>query len=359
MNAFDYAALNSDCRVETFLLPQSLRSSFVEGRVLVFPLAYSAIAAHLAARSVDVAFLHVTPTHDGMCSFGIAADFGPIVARSAQRRIGILNHAMPRPVHSPSIPLDAFDAIVEIDETPVSAIIAAASPELQAIARHVAVLVPHGATLQTGIGQAPTAIWDALCGHKGLRLWSGVVTDGFLNALDAGAMVSSGHVAGIAYGSAALYDRLDRSATVAFEDVRTTHAAAMLGQIERLVAINSALEVDLFGQANLEWQAGRLISGVGGAPDFNAAARRSLGGRSIVAMPATARGGTVSRISARLNAPTVSLGRTELDTVVTEHGAASLAGLPMAARAEALIAIAEPAHRSALERAWLEQIQKL
>ena len=121
----------------------------------------------------------------------IAADFGPIVARSARRRVGIINHAMCRPVRSPTIPLDAFDAIIEIDESPVSAIIAPASPELQAIARHVAALVPHGATLQTGIGQAPAAVWAALCGHKELRLWSGVVTDGFLSALDAGAMVSS------------------------------------------------------------------------------------------------------------------------------------------------------------------------
>jgi acyl-CoA hydrolase len=359
LNRFDYAALDLGCRLETFMLPPPLRPSFMAGRTLVFPLSYSAIGARLAERQIDVAFLHVTQAQAGACTFGVAADFGPIVSRTARRRIGILNHAMPRPTHSPSIPLHGFDAIVELDEPLPAAKATPDSPELRAIARHVAALVPDGATLQIGIGQAPDAVWRALGGHKGLTLWSGIVTDGFFAALDAGAMASVGHVAGIAYGNTASYGRLDRSAAVAFKDVETTHAASALGQLDRFTAINSALEVDLFGQANLEWQAGRLSSGVGGAPDFNAAARRSPGGRSIVAMPATARDGTISRISARLNTPTVSLGRAELDTVVTEHGAASLAGLSMEARAQALIAVAAPQYRQELERAWSEQRKKL
>jgi acyl-CoA hydrolase len=359
MNSFDYAALDPHCRLETFLLPPSLRRSFEQQRVAVFPLAYSAVAAHLAGRLIDVAFLHVTPAREGLCSFGIAADFGPIVARSARRRIGILNRAMPRPVHSPSMDIDAFDAVVEIDEPPPSAVISPAGAALEAIARHVAALVPDGATIQTGIGQAPTAIWRALSGHRDIRLWSGVVTDGFFGALDAGVMAAAGHVAGIAYGSARIYQRLDESAAVAFADVRTTHAAATLSKIDRFVAINSALEVDLFGQANLEWQDGRLSSGVGGAPDFNAAARGSRDGRSILAMPSTARGGSISRVTARLTAPTASLARSELDTVVTEHGSASLLGLSLDERAHALIAVADPAHRHHLKHAWSEQRRKL
>jgi len=359
MNGFDYAGLHPDCCIETFLLPPALRPSFVEGRVSVIPLTYSGIAAHLATRRIDLALLHVTPSHEGLCSFGIAADFGPIVARSARRRVGILNPRMPRPLNSPTIALESFDAVVYVDEPLITASVPLAGPDLHSIARHAATLIPNGATLQIGIGQAPGAIWDALHGHKALRLWSGVVTDGFLSALDSGVMVASGHVAGFAHGSAELYARLDGSEVVTFADVRTTHSAARLGQIDRLVAINSALEIDLFGQVNLEWQSGRLVSGVGGAPDFNAAACRSAGGRSIVAMPATARNGSISRISARLSAPTASLSRTEVDTVVTEFGTASLAGLSLDGRARALIAIAAPAHRASLEHVWAEQRRDL
>jgi acyl-CoA hydrolase len=351
MNAFDYAALDPGCRLETFLLPVGLRSSFVDGRILVFPLSYSAIAAHLAVRAVDVAFLHLTAPVGGGCSFGVVADFGPIMAASARRRIGIVNRRMPCPVRSPTVPLDGLDAIVEIDEPLGSIAVEPLSPQIHAIAGHIAALVPDGATLQTGIGQAPAAIWRALHSHRRLRLWSGVVTDGFLDALDAGATFNSEHVAGIAHGSSQLYERFHKRAVVDFADVRTTHSAQRMGSIECFVAINSALEVDLCGQVNLEWQAGRLISGVGGAPDFTAAARRSLGGRSIIAMPATARGGTISRITPRLSVP-ASLARSEVDTIVTEFGAASLSGLSMEGRAQALIGLAAPPYRADLERAW-------
>jgi acyl-CoA hydrolase len=110
--------------------------------------------------------------------------------------------------------------------------------------------------------------------------------------------------------------------------------------------------VDLFGQANIEWRSGRLVSGLGGAPDFARAARASPGGRAILALPATAAGGSVSRIVARLDAPAVSLARDDADLVVTEHGVADLRGAAMEARAEALIAIAAPEHRDRLAEAW-------
>ena len=131
-----------------------------------------------------------------------------------------------------------------------------------------------------------------------------------------------------------------------------THGAAELAGTPRLMAINSALEVDLFGQANLEWRSGRQVSGVGGAPDFARGAMASAGGRSIIALPATA--GGASRIVARLTAPTVSLARHETDVIVTEHGVAELRGKTVGERAEALIAIAAPEHRGALQDAWRE-----
>jgi acyl-CoA hydrolase len=125
-----------------------------------------------------------------------------------------------------------------------------------------------------------------------------------------------------------------------------------LAATPRLHALNSALEVDLFGQANLEWRGGRLASGLGGAPDFASAARRSEGGRAVLALPSSAKGGAISRIVARLEAPTVSLPRDLTDVVITEHGLADLRGSSLDDRAEALIGIADPAHRIDLAAAW-------
>ena len=140
--------------------------------------------------------------------------------------------------------------------------------------------------------------------------------------------------------------------TFEFADATETHGAAALAGVERLHAINSALEVDLFGQANVEWLGGRRESGLGGGPDFAMAARRSGGGRGILALPSTAGGGAVSRIVARLDPDALSIPRNETDLIVTEHGVADPRGAGPDARAHALIAIAAPAHRGRLAGQW-------
>jgi acyl-CoA hydrolase len=353
INRFDYAALHPEVRLTTFMMSPALRPSFDDGRVRVLPLPYTQIARYLAALEADVAILHLTPPKAGRCSFGVSADFGPLAARRAKRRFGVINTAAPRPVESPAIALDSLFATIEIEQAFVNAPAETTRPEIAALARQVADLVPDGAAIQTGIGAAPAAIWAALHDHRELRLRSGMVTDGFLAAHDAGAMIDDDHVAGIAYGSRTLYDRLHGSTLVRFAHAAGTHDSTLAG-VERFVAINSALEVDLFGQANLEWQSGRLVSGVGGAPDFNRAARASPGGCSIIALPATARDGTISRIVPRLSAPAPSLARGETDIIVTEHGVARLAGLDIDERAAALIAIASPELRERLAREWHE-----
>lgn len=351
MNGFDYAGLHPGVRLRVFMMADALQTAFAAGRVEVLPLAYSGTAAYLAALQPDLAILHLTPPRDGVCSFGVAADFGPIVARAAKARIGVLNAAMPRPTHAPAIALADLDAVVEIDAPLPTFADPRPTPEIEALARRVAALIPDGAVVETGVGAAPAAVWSALHAHRGLRLRSGLVTDGVLQAWRAGALTDGGHVAGVAYGGAELLAWLDGSARVAFADVFTTHTSDP-AETAPFFAVNSALEVDLFGQVNLEWRAGRWVSGVGGAPDFTRIARASPGGRSIVALPATAAGGTISRLVARLDTPTVSLSRSEVDTIVTEYGVADLTPLDPPRRAQALIAIAAPAHRAALAEAW-------
>lgn len=359
LNSFDYAALHPRASVTTFLFPPALRASFEAGRVRVLPLQYSNIAAYLAALAPDVAILHLTPPADGQCSFGVCADFGPIVAPGAKRRVGVLNPHLPRPLVGPTIAFEALDAVIEIAAPPPFQTEAEPSAELSTVAARVAGLIPNGAVVQSGIGAAPTALWRALESHQGLRVHSGMITEGVLRAYDAGALASTGHIAGFASGGPAFLARFDGSDLVRFADVRTTHGAETLGAIDNLFAVNSGLEVDLFGQANIEWQGERLISGVGGAPDFARAAPKTKGGRSVLALPATARGGSISRISLRLGGPAVSLGRSEVDTVVTEFGVAELRWLSLDERAEALIAIAAPQHRSALSDGWAETRKRL
>ncbi len=352
MNEFDYAGLHPKARFVTFMLPGAWRASFQAGQVTVRPASYSQIAAaFMSDPPVDLAVLQVTPPDaDGMCSFGPCSDFAPLVWRRARRRLAFINANLPRAARGPTIPFSAIDEAVEIDAPYITADETIAGGEQAIIARRLVDLIPDGASIQTGIGGAPAAALMGLGDRRGLVIRSGMVTPAYQALAEAGALAESGHVTGLALGPEPFARWATR--TLTFADATITHGAASLLGADRLHAINSALEVDLFGQANVEWRGGKLFSGLGGAPDFARAARRSPGGRAILALPATAARGTVSRIVAGLEAPTVSIPRDDTDLVVTEHGVADMRGATLDGRAEALIAIAAPEHRERLAAAW-------
>ena len=190
----------------------------------------------------------------------------------------------------------------------------------------------------------------ALEGRRGLKIHSGMVTDPLLSVLDAGSVDEV--VTGLALGTRPLFERCASDRRIRFEAASYTHDIRTLAAIPRLVAVNSALDVDLFGQANAEFIAGRQVSGIGGLTDFLRGARLSEGGAPIVALNATAKGR--SRIVPRLAPNAVSVPRADMGVVVTEHGHADLRGLDLDARAQALTAIAAPEHRDALANAWDE-----
>ncbi|HXV01535.1 MAG TPA: acetyl-CoA hydrolase/transferase C-terminal domain-containing protein [Caulobacteraceae bacterium] len=358
INRFDYAALGA--RLTTFMLPPALRTSFEAGSVTVRPMAYSQIAAEMASGPApDLAVFQVTaPDSEGLCSFGPCADFAPLVASRAGRRLAFIHADLPRPRRGPTIPFASLDVAIETagpfitgEETPPSS-------DLNAIADRISALVPDGAAIQSGIGGAPAAAVARLADHRGLVIRSGMVTEGYRRLDEARALdPDADHVTGLAHGSADFMAWAARR--LVFADATVTHGAATLGRIPRLWAINSALEVDLFGQGNIEWREGTLVSGLGGALDFARAARTSDGGRAILALPASAAGGRISRIVPRLTAPTVSLSREDVDLVITENGVADLRAASLEGRAEALIAIAAPQHQGALETAWSEIRAKL
>lgn len=353
INGFDYAALNPLARLTTFMLPPALRASFETGSVVVRPMAYSQIAEWMrSGPAPDLAILQVTPPDaEGLCSYGPCADFAPIVARRAGRRLAFVNPLLPRPRQGPTIPHASLDIAIEAEGPFITAVEPPPTPAQAEIARRVAAMVPDAAAIQTGIGGVPAATLAELTKRRGLRVHSGLVTEGYRLLDEAGALAPRDDiVTGFACGSADFVKwACDRCL---FADAGVTHGAAPLARIDHFFAINSALEVDLFGQANIEWRAGQLVSGLGGAPDFARAARRSRGGRAILALPASA--GRTSRIVARLTSPTVSLPAADADLVITEHGIADVRGLTLDERAEALIEVAASEHRAALAEAWSE-----
>jgi len=253
----------------------------------------------------------------------------------------------------PKLRVADADAIIEMEMALVTAPMATKpQAEVDAIARMVAGLIPGSAALQAGIGGAPGAIFKHLTGHRNLIMRSGMANDPVRELAEAGALAPTGHKVGIAYGSNGFYRFLADSGLCAFATTLETHDPAIVGGIERFHAVNSALEVDLFGQVNVEWQSGRLSSGVGGATNFVRAALASPGGRAITALPATARGGAISRIVPQLTSPSTGLGRGDAGTIVTEHGIANIRDLGLDRRAEALIGVAAPEFRASLQEAW-------
>ena len=362
MNSFDYAALHPRARITSFLLPPAFRASFQAGKINVIPLNYSGISQYFAQQAhIDTAFFHVSPPDaSGFCSFGIAADFSPIVWHNTKRRIAIVNPLMPALTHGPRIKLTEADRVIECESPLIEVPFTAASPELTRIAEYAAALIPNEATLQAGIGGAPGAIWTALRKHRDLTLHSGMITEGICTLEKAGALLKNAeHYAGILAGSSDFYQYMSERNLVKLADTRTTHNGAELEAKDKFFALNSALEIDLFGQVNLEWRMGQLYSGVGGAVDFARAATKSVGGRSITLMTSTAKKGAISKIVPRLNTPTISISRTEIDTVITEFGVAELQGKNLEERAQMLINISGEKFRDGLQKSWSEIHKKI
>jgi len=359
VNTFDFAGLHPGARQRTIFLSGDLRESWLQGRVDYLPVTYTAAWRWLRdTATFDTVLVQVAPPDaDGNCSLGLACDFTPAAWPRAGRILAHINPRMPR-TRGPSIPLARIHAAVEADMPLLEVPDPAADPALDAVATRVAALVGDGATLQLGLGRLQSAVLRAVRDRRGLRIHSGMVSDGLLGLAEAGALADAPDavVAGVALGSQALYAAAPR--LVQFREVGHTHDAGVLAAVPRLTAINSALSVDLLGQVNGECLGGRQLSGVGGLPDFLRGARQSQGGRGIIALPSCTPKGD-SRIVPMLPPGPVSLARVDADCIVSEHGVADLRHLDVHARARALIGIADPAHRDALEQAWREISRRL
>jgi 4-hydroxybutyrate CoA-transferase len=360
VNRIDPASFHSNARLTSFFVFGDVARSHAAGKVRFLPLHYTGIWEYLAGLEIDLALIQVTPPDDaGRCSLGVSVHFVPAVLDRARVLVAEVNAAMPRPANSYEIPYDRLDYVIETERPLVTLATGDLGPEIHRIGEHVASLVDDGDTIQIGIGKVPAAVLAALRDRQGLGLHGGLVSDevadlheagvlsGARKSRDAGIMVCAA-----ALGSARVYDWAGVCPELRFAPVSYTHDLRVLAQIDDFVAINSVLAVDLSGQANAEMLAGRQVSGTGGLLDFVRGARLSKGGRSILALPSTA-GGKASRIVLRLGeGDVVSCPRADADVVVTEHGIARLRDKSVEERAEALIAIADPAFRRDLADGW-------
>jgi acyl-CoA hydrolase len=349
LNRIDYA-VTGERRVTTFFMTPELKHA--GDRVEFLPLCYRDILRHLRSLRIDAALFMVSPPDgEGNCSFGPVVDFLAELWPRIPIRIAHVNPCLPRTHGHPGIPYSQLTAVVEGEEDLATAP-SGRDEASDRIGQAIAPLVADRATIQAGLGRIPEAVMSNLTDRRGLAVHSGLIGDATLELLQAGALRAQAPVtAGVAIGSRRLYDALGDEA-FSFRPVSHTHSLAVLASIDRLITINSALEVDLFGQAFAELTPNGFMSGPGGASDF-AAGARSIGGLRILALPATARKGQISRIvGPGAGSGPVSLSRFDIDLVATEHGIADLRGKSHDGRAEALMSVAAPQWRGELADRW-------
>lgn len=308
---------------------------------------------------LDVALIQVTPPDEtGMCSLGVSVDIVKSAAENARVVIAQVNPQMPRTLGDSMLHVLDFDYLVPSD----AAIIEEPPPEPGAATReigeYVAALVEDGSTIELGIGEIPQAVLEFLRDKKELGIHTEMFTDAIIELVESGAITGDRKtldrgrvVASFAMGTKRLYDYIDNNPVFSFHPTEYVNDPFIIAQQHKMVAINVALEVDLTGQVCADSLGSKFYSGIGGQLDFNRGAARSHGGKAIIAMPSTARGGSVSRIVCHLS-PGAGVVTTRGDVyyVVTEYGVAYLHGKSVQERALALMSIAHPKFREKLLR---------
>jgi acyl-CoA hydrolase len=341
-------------------LGENVREAVQAGRADYTPIFLSEIEDlfESGALPIDVVLMQVSPPDEhGFVSLGTTVDCTMTAARTAPVVIAEVNERMPRTHGETSIHVSHLTAIVETSR-PLLELHPEPPTDLQRrIAENVASLIPDGATLQTGIGGIPDAVLACLTDKHNLGIHTEMCSDGVIELMEAGVLNGEGKsihrgkaVVSFVLGSERLFDFIHENPSFEFRSIRYTNDPFVVAQNEKMVAINSALQIDLTGQVCADSLGTRPFSGFGGQVDFIRGAARSKGGVPIIALPATACHGTVSRIVPVLEAGAgVVTSRADVHYVVTEHGVAYLHGKTLRERALALMAVADPQFRQELE----------
>jgi acetyl-CoA hydrolase len=331
-----------------------------EGRADYVPVFLSEIPRLFTSRTVpiDVALIHVSPPDEhGFCSFGVGVDCTKAAASMARVVIAQVNRNMPRVLGDNFIHVRNVTHFVEADEPLSELPRIRMTPEYEEIGRNVAALVEDGSTLQLGIGGIPDAVLQHLRGRRHLGVHTEMFSDGMVELVENGIVTGERKtlhpgkiVASFVLGSKKLFEFIHNNPIVEFHPSDYVNDPFVIAQNERMVSINSAIQVDLTGQVCSDSIGDSIYSGFGGQVDFVRGASRAREGRAVIALLSTARSGGVSRIVPYLDEGAgVVTSRADVHFVATEYGVADLHGRSMRDRARALIAIAHPSFRESLE----------
>lgn len=340
-------------------LGHNVREAVAAGRADYTPIYLSEIEKLFwsGEMPLDVALIQTSPPDEfGYLSLGTSIDCTLSAAQCAGLVVAEVNDQMPRTLGDTFLHVSKVAAIVETSRPLLELPPAPPSDEQHRIASHVAALIPDGATLQLGIGGIPNAVLEALHDRQHLGIHSEMCPDGVVPLIEAGVITGERKtlhrgkvVAGFALGTKRIFDFIHNNPVFEFHPTQYANDPFVIAQNERMVAINSAIQVDVTGQVCADSIGTTPYSGFGGQLDFIRGAARSKGGKPIIALPSTARHGAVSRIVPVLDPGAgVVTGRGDVHYVVTEHGVAYLWGKTLRQRAEALIAIAHPKFRDEL-----------
>jgi 4-hydroxybutyrate CoA-transferase len=361
----DYVAqeMAGHLRVNTMFISDDVRLAVNEGRADFTPCFLSEVPLLFKNRHLplDVALIHVTPPDEhGFCSFGVEVGVTKAAAQSAKVVIAEMNPHMPRTLGDAFIHISKINYVVLVDYDLPDTPMGDPSPLATQIAKHIAGLIPDGATLQTGIGGIPDAVLRQLTSHKHLGIHTELFSDGVIDLVEQGvvdgemkALHPGKMVAGFLIGTKRLYSFVHDNPVVELHPTEYINDPFIIAQNSKMVAINSAIEVDLTGQVCADSIGPRFYSGVGGQVDFIYGASRSQGGVPVIALPSTAtiKGQKVSKIVATIKpGGGVVTTRNHVRFVVTEYGVAELYAKNVRQRAKALISIAAPEFREDLEQ---------
>jgi 4-hydroxybutyrate CoA-transferase len=348
-------------RVNTMFISANIRKAVQEGRADFTPVLLSEFPLLFKHKHlpVDVALIHVSPPDEhGFCSLGIEVGLTKSVADSADIIIAEVNQKMPRTLGDAFLHVSRLNYIIPVDY-PLPELTMASDGDdgiVRKIASYIAELIPNGATMQMGIGAIPDAVLKFLFVKRDLGIHTELFSDGVIDLVEAGVLTNAKKslhpgkiIAGFILGTKRLYEWVDDNPLIELHPTEYVNDPFVIAQNERMVAINSAIEVDLTGQVCADSIGPKFYSGVGGQLDFIYGASRSKGGVPVIALPSTAK--NFSRIVSMLKPGAgVVTSRNHVRYVVTEYGVADLYGKSIRQRATALINIAHPDFRKQLTR---------
>ncbi|MBD1383605.1 acetyl-CoA hydrolase/transferase family protein [Metabacillus arenae] len=342
-------------QIRTFLGSPLLKEAYQNRACDYIPINLSEIPRFIENANMDIAFIQVSPPNEkGYCNLGISVDFAHSLIQSAKCVIAEVNSQMPSTYGNTSVHVKDIDCFVLTSRPLLSIPQGTSTSHEQKIGEYVSELIPDQATIQVGLGSLADSIIRALSSKKGLGIHSGSITDAVIDLVEKG-VITNEHkeidrckmVCTTLTGTERLYRFAHMNPLIELHPVSYTHNGSTHAKLARFHSINSALEVDLTGQINAEQVGPFPLAGVGGQMDFIRGAGLSKSGKSIIALPATAKGGTQSRI--KFSVSYVTSLKSDVHYVVTEYGIASLFGKSIKQRAEELLAVAHPDFREQLK----------